>query len=209
MLKIESRERPGLDYLLELPRGERNLNYSISIERPGVPQFAHFEHLWLQTPDQREFCIGSLRRDTGDFTFKARHKDLIQQYRIKKGTDFFIKKRVIVEREFIEEVELLKWIHTFLQQVPDEKESKEGPIKGYTLELTYEGRSLGHFSTGRSANRFPLFFIKGQGGPCIGSLRKDTGDLKFNRPLKYLIRQYRIMRGTRFIIHKKERSRET
>ncbi|MFX0212421.1 MAG: hypothetical protein ACFFDT_40985, partial [Candidatus Hodarchaeota archaeon] len=190
-------------------RGERNLNYSISIERPGVPQFAHLEHLWLHTTDQREVCIGSLRKDTGDFTFKTRHKDLIQQYGIKKGTDFFIKKRVKIEREFIEEAELLKWFHTFIEQIPDEKESKEGFVKGYTLELTREVRNIGRISIDRSADELSLYLIKGEGGPWIGDFRKDTGDFKFKKPLKYLIRQYGIMRDTRFIIHKKNRIRET
>jgi hypothetical protein len=81
-------ERERVQYKLEITDEGRQLG-NFQIKTSEDPQFINFLHLWLDK-DQKELYIGYLRKDTGDFKFKAKNKELIQKYGIKKGKHFRI-----------------------------------------------------------------------------------------------------------------------
>ncbi|MFX0152188.1 MAG: hypothetical protein ACFFAJ_15485 [Candidatus Hodarchaeota archaeon] len=81
-------ERERVHYNLEITNEGRQLG-NFQIKTSEDPQFINYLHLWL-LKDQKELYVGYLRKDTGDFKFKAKNKDLIQKYGIKKGKHFRI-----------------------------------------------------------------------------------------------------------------------
>lgn len=91
-LREEKVEEPRkVEYGLQITKeGEKLGNFRI--KPSDDPQFANFLHLWLEK-DQKEFYIGYLLKNTGDFKFKSKNKELIQQYGIKKEKHFKIVKK--------------------------------------------------------------------------------------------------------------------
>ncbi len=81
-------EKPIVEYGLDITSEGKNLG-NFRIKPSDDPQFANFVHLWLEK-DQKEIYVGFLRKDTGEFKFKAKNKEIIQQYGIKKGKHFRI-----------------------------------------------------------------------------------------------------------------------
>lgn len=84
-------EKPVTEFDLEITNEGKNLG-NFRIKPSDDPQYENFIHLWLEK-DQKEFYVGFLRKDTGDFKFKTKNKELIQQYGIKKETHFQIVKK--------------------------------------------------------------------------------------------------------------------
>lgn len=84
-------EKPAIEYYLEITNEGKNLG-NFRVKPSEDPQYANFVHLWLEK-DQKEFYVGFLRKDTGDFKFKTKNKELIQQYGIKKDRHFLIVKK--------------------------------------------------------------------------------------------------------------------
>ncbi|MFX0184628.1 MAG: hypothetical protein ACFE95_16220 [Candidatus Hodarchaeota archaeon] len=82
------KERERVQFSLEITNEGKRLG-NFQIKPSEDPQFINFIHLWLEK-DQKELYIGYLRKDTGDFKFKAKNKELIQNYGIKKGKHFRI-----------------------------------------------------------------------------------------------------------------------
>ncbi|MFX1516320.1 MAG: hypothetical protein ACFFC6_08425 [Promethearchaeota archaeon] len=81
---------PIVEYSLEITdEGKKIGNFRVKPSED--PQYTNFVHLWLEA-DQKEFYVGFLRKDTGDFKFKSKNKELIQQYGIKKDIHFQIVK---------------------------------------------------------------------------------------------------------------------
>jgi len=83
-------KKPAVEYSLEITETGKSLG-NFRVKQSEDPQYANFVHLWLEK-DQKEFYIGFLRKDTGDFRFKSKNKELIQQYGIKKDIHFQIVK---------------------------------------------------------------------------------------------------------------------
>ncbi|MHA2202600.1 MAG: hypothetical protein ACW991_02815 [Candidatus Hodarchaeales archaeon] len=83
-------KKPFIKYTLEITDKGKNLG-NFRVKPSEDPQYANFVHLWLEK-DQKELYVGFLRKDTGDFKFKTKNKELIQQYGIKKDTHFRIVK---------------------------------------------------------------------------------------------------------------------
>ncbi|MFX0016607.1 MAG: hypothetical protein ACFFBQ_16285 [Promethearchaeota archaeon] len=81
-------EKPFIEYYLKITDEGKNLG-NFRIKPSDDPQFANFIHLWLEK-DQQEFYVGFLRKDTGEFKFKSKNKELIQKYGIKKDQHFQI-----------------------------------------------------------------------------------------------------------------------
>ncbi|KPK88149.1 MAG: hypothetical protein AMS27_00445 [Bacteroides sp. SM23_62_1] len=86
----EEVEKPVVEYSLEITETGKSLG-NFRVKPSEDPQYANFVHLWLEK-DQKEFYVGFLRKDTGDFKFKSKNKELIQQYGIKKDIHFHIVK---------------------------------------------------------------------------------------------------------------------
>ncbi len=84
-------EKPAIEYYLEITNEGKILG-NFRVKPSEDPQYANFVHLWLEK-DQKEFYVGFLRKDTGDFKFKTKNKELIQQYGIKKDRHFLIVKK--------------------------------------------------------------------------------------------------------------------
>ncbi|MFX1282043.1 MAG: hypothetical protein ACFFB5_00245 [Promethearchaeota archaeon] len=89
--KVSTEEKPVIEYSLKITDEGQNLG-KFSIKPSDDPQFANFIHLWLEK-DEKEFYVGFLRKDTGDFKFKSKNRDLIQQYGIMKGKHFQVVKK--------------------------------------------------------------------------------------------------------------------
>jgi hypothetical protein len=90
LLKEEKIEeiKPKVVYDLQITElGQKLGNFKIKSSED--PQFLNYLHLWLEK-DQKEFYIGYLRKDTGEFKFKTTNKEIIQKYGIKKGKHFNI-----------------------------------------------------------------------------------------------------------------------
>ncbi len=85
-------KRLSAEYSLQITDEGKSLG-DFRIKPSDDPQFANFTHLWLEK-DQKETYIGYLLKNTGDFKFKKKNKDFIQQHGIKKGKHF----RIIKER---------------------------------------------------------------------------------------------------------------
>jgi hypothetical protein len=83
-------EKPIFEHKLEITEDGRNLG-NFRIKPSDDPQYANFIHLWLEK-DNNDFYVGFLRKDTGEFKFKSKNKELIQQYGIKKDAHFRITK---------------------------------------------------------------------------------------------------------------------
>lgn len=81
-------KKPLIEYDLEITVEGKNLG-NFRIKPSEDPQFINFIHLWLEK-DQKELYVGFLRKDTGEFKFKTKNKELIQQYGIKKEKHFRI-----------------------------------------------------------------------------------------------------------------------
>jgi len=86
----EQESEYSIEYGLEITDQGKNLG-NFKIKRSDDHQFANFIHLWLEK-DQKEIYIGYLLKNTGDFKFKTKNKDLIIQYGIKKGKHFNVVK---------------------------------------------------------------------------------------------------------------------
>ena len=84
-------EKPIIEYKLEITDEGKNLG-NFRIKPSDDPQYANFIHLWLEN-DRNNFYVGFLRKDTGEFKFKSKNKELIQQYGIKKDSHFRIMKK--------------------------------------------------------------------------------------------------------------------
>jgi hypothetical protein len=80
--------RVSAEYGLQITYEGKSLG-DFRIKPSDDPQFANFIHLWLEK-DQKETYIGYLLKNTGDFKFKKKNKDFIQQHGIKKGKHFII-----------------------------------------------------------------------------------------------------------------------
>ncbi|UCG01749.1 MAG: hypothetical protein JSW11_19340 [Candidatus Heimdallarchaeota archaeon] len=91
LLSEEVEKKPVEEYSLEITNEGRKLG-NFRVKPSEDPQYANFVHLWLEK-DQKEFYVGFLRKDTGDFKFKVKNKELIQEYGIKKGKHFKILKK--------------------------------------------------------------------------------------------------------------------
>ncbi|MFX0206127.1 MAG: hypothetical protein ACFFDT_09080 [Candidatus Hodarchaeota archaeon] len=83
--------KPIFEYSLEITDEGKKLG-NFRIKPSDDPQYANFIHLWLEN-DSKEFYVGFLRKDTGEFKFKTKNKELIQQYGIKKDNHFRIMKK--------------------------------------------------------------------------------------------------------------------
>lgn len=81
-------KNPHIEYNLEITNEGRSLG-NFHIKPSEDPQFINFIHLWLEK-DQKELYVGFLRKDTGEFKFKTKNKEIIQQYGIKKEKHFQI-----------------------------------------------------------------------------------------------------------------------
>ena len=82
---------PLIEYSLEItPEGKSFGNFRVKPSED--PQYTNFVHLWVEK-DKEDFYVGFLRKDTGDFKFKSKNKELIQKYGIKKDTHFRIVKK--------------------------------------------------------------------------------------------------------------------
>lgn len=90
-LQDEIIEEKPIEYKLEITDEGKNLG-NFRIKPSDDPQYANFVHLWLEK-DSNNFYVGFLRKDTGEFKFKTKNKDLIQQYGIKKDSHFRIVKK--------------------------------------------------------------------------------------------------------------------
>ncbi|MFX1505387.1 MAG: hypothetical protein ACFFDC_04645 [Promethearchaeota archaeon] len=90
-LQDEIIEEKAIEYKLEITDEGKNLG-NFRIKPSDDPQYANFVHLWLEK-DSNNFYVGFLRKDTGEFKFKTKNKDLIQQYGIKKDSHFRIVKK--------------------------------------------------------------------------------------------------------------------
>lgn len=86
----EEVEKSIVEYTLEITETGKSLG-NFRVKPSEDPQYENFVHLWLEK-DQKEFYVGFLRKDTGDFKFKSKNKELIQQYGIKKDIHFQIVK---------------------------------------------------------------------------------------------------------------------
>lgn len=84
-------EKPISEYILEITNEGKDLG-NFRIKPSDDPQYANFIHLWLEK-DNNNFYVGFLRKDTGEFKFKSKNKELIQQYGIKKDLHFRILKK--------------------------------------------------------------------------------------------------------------------
>jgi hypothetical protein len=84
-------KKPLVEYTLEITNEGKDLG-NFRVKPSEDPQYANFVHLWLEK-DQKDLYIGFLRKDTGDFKFKSKNKELIQQYGIKKDIHFRIVKK--------------------------------------------------------------------------------------------------------------------
>ena len=84
-------KKPIVEYSLEITNEGKSLG-NFRVKPSEDPQYANFVHLWLEK-DQNDFYVGFLRKDTGDFKFKSKNKEIIQQYGIKKDTHFRIVKK--------------------------------------------------------------------------------------------------------------------
>ncbi len=84
-------DKPVVEYYLDITDEGKKLG-NFRIKPSDDPQFANFVHLWLEK-NKKEFYVGFLRKDTGEFKFKAKNRELIQEYGIKKGTHFQIVKK--------------------------------------------------------------------------------------------------------------------
>ena len=87
---VEEVEKPVVEYSLEITEAGKSLG-NFRVKPSEDPQYVNFVHLWLEK-DQKEFYVGFLRKDTGEFKFKSKNKELIQQYGIKKDIHFQIVK---------------------------------------------------------------------------------------------------------------------
>ncbi|MHA2245473.1 MAG: hypothetical protein ACXADY_10950 [Candidatus Hodarchaeales archaeon] len=86
--KEKLEEKPGGEYGLEITNEGKNLG-NFRVKPSDDPQFANFIHLWLEK-DQKELYVGFLRKDTGEFKFKKKNRELIKQLGIKKEKHFQI-----------------------------------------------------------------------------------------------------------------------
>ena len=87
---IADEEKVTTEYDLQITE-EGNKLGRFRIYPSDDPQFVNFIHLWLEK-DQKEVYIGYLLKNTGDFKFKSKNKDFIQEHGIKKGKHFRIVK---------------------------------------------------------------------------------------------------------------------
>ncbi|MFW9903892.1 MAG: hypothetical protein ACFFFH_06130 [Candidatus Thorarchaeota archaeon] len=88
---VTMEKKPLAVYTLEITEEGKALG-NFRVKPSEDPQYANFVHLWLEK-DEKDFYVGFLRKDTGDFKFKSKNKELIQQYGIKKDTHFRIVKK--------------------------------------------------------------------------------------------------------------------
>lgn len=84
--EIKTLSFPPREYSLRITDEGKQLG-NFKLKPSEDLQFANFLHLWF-AKDNREVYVGYLRKDTGDFKFKAENKDLLEQFGIKKGTHF-------------------------------------------------------------------------------------------------------------------------
>ncbi|MHA2225598.1 MAG: hypothetical protein ACXAC8_10370 [Candidatus Hodarchaeales archaeon] len=85
-IQIPNEKKKSITYRLQITREGESLG-NFRVKESDDPQFANFSHLWLEI-DQQELYVGYLLKDTGDFKFKSKNKELIKQHRIAKGKHF-------------------------------------------------------------------------------------------------------------------------
>jgi hypothetical protein len=84
--ELKTQTPPPREYSLRITDDGKKLG-NFKLKPSDDLQFANFLHLWFEK-DNREIYVGYLRKDTGDFKFKAENKDLLAQHGVKKGTHF-------------------------------------------------------------------------------------------------------------------------
>ncbi|MFW9854512.1 MAG: hypothetical protein ACFFFG_05610 [Candidatus Thorarchaeota archaeon] len=77
---------PPAEYSLRITDEGKKLG-NFKLKPSDDLQFANFLHLWFDK-DKGEIYVGYLRKDTGDFKFKAENKEMLEKYGIKKGVHF-------------------------------------------------------------------------------------------------------------------------
>jgi hypothetical protein len=76
------------NYKIQILEAGKKLG-NFQIKKSQDPQFENFVHLWLEI-EKKDFYVGYLRKDIGDFTFKDKNKALLDKYGVQVGKHFRI-----------------------------------------------------------------------------------------------------------------------
>lgn len=100
----ERKLRQKIDSMPIISSEEREISYDLEISDSGKkmgvfkikpsedPQFINYVHLWFEK-DQKDVYIGYLRKDTGEFKFKDKNMEIINELGIEKDLHFLIIKK--------------------------------------------------------------------------------------------------------------------
>ncbi|MHA1215190.1 MAG: hypothetical protein ACTSPG_07815 [Candidatus Hodarchaeales archaeon] len=91
MPKAEEKEEKTepKEYTIEITEEGKTLG-NFRVKSSDEAQYANFLHLWLEKDDENIY-VGYLLKNTCDFKFKSKNKEIIKKLGIKKGVHFRIK----------------------------------------------------------------------------------------------------------------------
>ncbi|MHA1971833.1 MAG: hypothetical protein ACTSW1_02500 [Candidatus Hodarchaeales archaeon] len=87
--KEEEKPPTPREYTLEITEEGKKLG-NFQVKASDDPQYTNFLHLWLEKGTEKIY-VGYLLKDSGDFKFKSKNKDIIKKLGIKKGLHFEVK----------------------------------------------------------------------------------------------------------------------